>query len=51
MLQGRLALFLVSDGLLLLSIIVVFLVGPLTRGRTLEAASAQVGPALPAVAE
>lgn len=50
-LQGRLALFLVSDGMLLLSIIVVFLVGPLTRGRTLEAASAQVGPALPTVAE
>lgn len=43
-LQGRLALFLVSDGLLVLSIIVVFLVGPRTRGRTLEAASAQVGP-------
>ncbi len=40
-LQGRLALFLVSDGLLLLSIVVVAIVGPRTRGRTLEAASAE----------
>ena len=40
-LQGRLALFVVSDGLLVASIIVVGLFGPRTRGRTLEAASAQ----------
>ena len=39
-LQGRLALFVVSDGLLLASIVVVALVGPRTRGRTLEATSA-----------
>jgi MFS transporter, putative metabolite:H+ symporter len=39
-LQGRLALFVVSDGLLLASIIVVALVGPRTKGRTLEATSA-----------
>ena len=49
-LQGRLALFLVSDGLLLLSIVVVFFVGPRTRGKTLEASSAQVGSVLPAAA-
>lgn len=40
-LQGRLALFLVSDGLLLASIIVVALLGPSTKGRTLEETSAQ----------
>ncbi len=40
-LQGRLALFLVSDGLLLLSIVVVAALGPRTRGRTLEATSAE----------
>jgi putative MFS transporter len=39
-LQGRLALFVVSDGLLLASIIVVAIVGPRTKGLTLEAASA-----------
>ena len=38
-LQGRLALFLVSDGLLLLSIIAVALIGPSTKGLTLEEAS------------
>lgn len=40
LLQGRLALFVVSDGLLLLSIIVVAVLGPNTKGRTLEATSA-----------
>ncbi len=49
-LQGRLALFLVSDGLLLLSIVVVALVGPRTRGRTLEAASGEATHAAQAVA-
>ncbi len=39
-LQGRLALFVVSDGLLLLSIVAVALFGPNTKGRTLEATSA-----------
>ena len=39
-LQGRLALFVVSDGLLALSIVAVALLGPRTRGRTLEATSA-----------
>jgi MFS transporter, putative metabolite:H+ symporter len=39
-LQGRLALFLVSDALLAAGIVAVALVGPRTRGRTLEAASA-----------
>ncbi|MCK1391072.1 MFS transporter [Bradyrhizobium sp. 1] len=39
-LHGRLALFLVSDGLLIASIIVVALVGPNTKGKTLEATSA-----------
>ena len=38
-LQGRLALFVVSDGLLIASIALVALVGPNTNGRTLEAAS------------
>lgn len=37
--QGRLALFLVSDGLLIASIVLVALVGPNTKGRTLEATS------------
>ena len=54
-LQGRLTLFLVSDGLLLLSIIVVAAVGPLTRGRPLEATSAPASPpaevTLPSAAE
>lgn len=46
LLQGRLALFVVSDGLLLLSIVAVALIGPRTRGRTLEATSAALtGPA------
>ncbi len=40
-LQGRLALFVVSDSLLLVSVVVVLLVGPRTKGRTLEASSAQ----------
>ena len=40
LLQGRLALFVISDGLLLLSIIAVALLGPRTRGRTLKATSA-----------
>ncbi len=39
-LQGRLALFVVSDGLLLLSTVAVLVVAPRTRGRTLEATSA-----------
>ena len=39
-LQGRLALFVVSDGLLLLSVAAVAFLGPRTRGRTLEATSA-----------
>ena len=39
-LQGRLALFVVSDGLLALSIVAVAILGPRTRGRTLEATSA-----------
>lgn len=42
LLQGRLALFVVSDGLLLASIAVIALVGPATQGRTLEATSAPV---------
>lgn len=46
-LQGRLALFLVSDGLLLLSIVVVAIVGPRTRGRPLEATSATPPAAAP----
>ena len=50
-LQGRLALFVVSDGLLLLSIVVVAIVGPRTRGRTLEATSAEAEPARPVAAE
>jgi len=54
-LQGRLALFLVSDGLLLLSIVAVSAVGPLTRGRPLEATSAPASPSekatLPSAAE
>ena len=41
-LQGRLALFLVSDGLLLASIVAVALAGPRTRGRTLEATASSV---------
>ena len=45
LLQGRLALFLVSDGLLLVSIVVVALVGPRTGGRTLEATSTEAVPA------
>jgi putative MFS transporter len=49
-LQGRLALFVVSDGLLLASIIVVAAVGPRTKGLTLEAASAPAGEAAIAVA-
>ncbi len=48
LLQGRLALFVVSDGLLLASIAAVLLLGPRTKGRTLEASSAQ--PAAEAVA-
>ena len=40
-LQGRLALFVVSDGLLLASIVAVALLGPNTKGRTLEATSAE----------
>ncbi len=39
-LQGRLALFMVSDGLLLASIVAIALVGPVTAGRTLEATAA-----------
>jgi len=54
-LQGRLALFLVSDGLLLISIIVVAFVGPRTRGKPLEAtsapASASTDAAVPSAAE
>ena len=46
-LQGRLALFMVSDGLLLLSIVVVAVVGPRTRGRPLEATSATLPAAAP----
>ena len=38
-LQGRLALFVVSDGLLLASIVAVALLGPRTKGLTLEASS------------
>ena len=46
-LQGRLALFVVSDALLLASIAAVALVGPVTKGRTLEATSAALaGPAV-----
>ncbi len=44
-LQGRLALFVVSDLLLAASIVVVAWVGPHTRGRTLEATSATPIPA------
>ncbi len=40
-LQGRLALFVVSDGLLFASVVAVLLLGPRTKGRTLEASSAQ----------
>ncbi|GJD52950.1 Putative niacin/nicotinamide transporter NaiP [Methylobacterium crusticola] len=40
-LQGRLALFVVSDGLLLASIVAVALLGPSTKGRTLEETSAK----------
>jgi putative MFS transporter len=47
-LHGRLALFLVSDGLLIASIIVVALVGPNTKGKTLEATSAARDVAAPA---
>jgi putative MFS transporter len=54
-LQGRLALFVVSDGLLLASIVVVAIVGPRTKGLTLETTSAPLGEAgaagFPAVAE
>ena len=46
-LQGRLALFVVSDGLLLLSIVAVAIVGPRTRGRPLEATSATPPAAAP----
>ena len=44
-LQGRLALFLVSDTLLLASIAAIALTGPSTKGRTLEATSAAVAAA------
>ena len=47
-LQGRLALFVVSDGLLALSIIAVAVLGPSTRGRTLEATSADLPVGVPA---
>ena len=47
-LQGRLALFLVSDGLLVLSIVTVAIISPRTRGRTLEASSAAAATAVAA---
>lgn len=50
-LQGRLALFVVSDGLLIASILVVAIVGPRTKGLTLEAASAPAADAVAVAAE
>lgn len=48
LLQGRLALFVVSDGLLLASIAAVAFLGPSTKGRTLEETSAHAEePAVP----
>lgn len=48
LLQGRLALFVVSDGLLAASIVAVALLGPSTRGRTLEETSNHPEEAAPA---